>query len=364
MDAQGPDAEDFDVRLRWPADDLRAEPEQAAASSTDPFDDAIAAASDTAPAPEVAVDGAGADDAARDVPPVPLLPAMAGRLESVHSALATLSMRLDALVTATAAFRSVVSDRLNDYADTVARLHRVQAAELEDYRHGTERLVAELRRAMGDNDEALRKLTSRVEEIGIELGAFNEAVRATIADSRATSSAAEKLSLQVAEGLDAFGERMIDRLDESQGAAESAIAAAGGEMTKLRRELAALRKAPRAEVADGRAAGAGVGVGEELAAIREELSQLRRRIGVRAKTTSAASTPAAPAPAPAKLVLDDEQLARIVDAVGNRIGRLAPTFTPKQLDAIVTGVVAQLEQSLELVDDAPPARPSAPRTRR
>jgi hypothetical protein len=350
MEEQGPDAEDFDVRLRWPADDLRADPEEAAASPIDPFDAAIAAASDAAQA-------AGADDdAARDVPPVPLLPAIAERLESVHGAMATLSMRLDALVTATAAFRSVVSDRLSDYSDTVARLHRVQAAELEEYRHGTERLAAELRRTMGDNDEALRTLTSRVEEIGTELGAFNELVRTTIADSRATSRVSEKLSIEVAESLDSFEERMIERLDASQRAAESAVVAAGGEMTKLRRELAALRKAPRTDAADGD------GVGEELAAIREELLQLRRRIGVRAKPTSAPAAPAAPAPA--HFVLDDEQLARIVDAVGNRIGRLAPTFTPKQLDAIVTGVVSQLEQSLELVDDAPPARPSAPRTRR
>lgn len=355
MDEQGSDEEDFDVRLRWPADDLRADANEGPAIPIDPFEAAMADAAAPGRPTRADDDGAGAENVDGDasLPALPLLPAMAGRLESVHGALATLSMRLDALVTATAAFRSVVADRLGDYSDTVARLHRVQAAELEEYRHGTERLVAELRRNMGDNDEALRKLTSRVEEIGIELGAFNELVRTTIADSRATSTATEKLSIQVTEGLDSFGERMIDRLDESQSAAEDAITAARGEMAKLRRELAELRKV-RTEPTGG-------GVREELAALRDELAQLRRRIGVRAKSPSDQGSAHA---GPAQLVLDDEQLARIVDAVGNRIGRLAPTFTAAQLDAIVTGVVAQLEQSLELVDDTPPAGPSAPGARR
>jgi len=130
-----------------------------------------AAAPRTAPVPA-------ADPPADDAGPVPLLPALFRRLEAVSSNIATLAMRVDALGATTSSLHAAFSDRLTEYVDTVAHITRSQQDSLEEYRHGNDRVVAELRRAVGESDDVLRRVAARVDEVAEDLASFGDIARA------------------------------------------------------------------------------------------------------------------------------------------------------------------------------------------
>jgi len=56
-------------------------------------------------------------------------------------------MRIDGLLDSIDALRSLLSDRLEDYAELVNSTSRANAEAVEEYRHVSERSVAELRRS-------------------------------------------------------------------------------------------------------------------------------------------------------------------------------------------------------------------------
>jgi hypothetical protein len=242
----GPDVdqpEDFGVRLRWPTDDPSAVTDRPlrARRDTPPSvveDDEPGASLAVRPAagPDDGDDGPGGDN----LPAV--LPAMVGRLETVHGAVATLSMRIDALVAATNNVRSSLTDRVTEYAETMAQLVRSQASDVEDYRHGTERVTGELRRSLAEGDDALRRLSSRVEEIAGDVTMLGDLLRAHQGDNREVLEGGEQLARTVTEGLDSFGQRVLDGLENATAATGDVAAVVRAEMSTLRRDLQELRR--------------------------------------------------------------------------------------------------------------------------
>ena len=166
-----------DDAIAAPATD---EDDQSAPATEDPVEaDADAVEADAAADEPVADGGWAVDDEddgwiaadiVGDAPTVPLLPALAGRLETIHGALATLAMRIDAVAAAMGTFRSTFGDRVDDYTETVAQLQRATAADLDEQRRSTQRLVAELRRGVSGNDTALRRLTGQVDDVVAGIG--------------------------------------------------------------------------------------------------------------------------------------------------------------------------------------------------
>nr|MDQ3293584.1 hypothetical protein [Actinomycetota bacterium] len=196
-DAQG-DEDEVEVDLHWPgaeqdrggtdaaaADDLPDEEELVDESGTPPaehdgFDDDDGFGDDGF-GEDGFDDGFGAaemgdeDDAA--LSPGPLLPAMVNRIDTVHGSVSALSMRLEALINATATIRSSLSDRVDEYAAVVSRASITQAHHLDDYRRSTERTVAELRRSSAETGETLHRLGGRIEELATDLATLTDLVR-------------------------------------------------------------------------------------------------------------------------------------------------------------------------------------------
>jgi hypothetical protein len=246
------------------------------------------------------------------LPAVPLLPALAGRLESIHGALATLAMRIDAVAAAMGSFRSTFGDRVDDYTETVAQLQRAAAVELDEQRRLTGRLVAELRRGVSDNGTALQRLVGRVDDVvtgleGVEAMRIDlEAVRADVAKGAGRrDQVIAHLGVLRGEVAAAFG--------------AAGPAAAGEVLAAVRPELEAL--------------GARLDAG--LTAARDEIHLLKRRLAVRAK-------------APASL--DGDQLDAIADAV---MGRMAPAAPAPDIDieididTMAEAVAARVVEHLE-----------------
>ncbi|MDP8953502.1 MAG: hypothetical protein M3N37_00995, partial [Actinomycetota bacterium] len=61
-------------------------------------------------------------------------PAVAAGLESLRSATTALSTRVDALADANSSFRSVLNERLDEYAETVLRVLKGVSTDVEEYR--------------------------------------------------------------------------------------------------------------------------------------------------------------------------------------------------------------------------------------
>lgn len=351
------------------------------------------------------MDADAVDEGIGALPAVPLLPALAGRLESVHGALATLAMRIDAVAAAMGSFRSTFGDRVDDYAETVARIQRGAAADLHEQRRGTERLVAELRRGVSDNDAALRHLAGRVDDVvsamtdlarlvadrlpeavgptldevgeavaehaATALGSSFGAVRAELDEVRARVGALGPLGaavLELGQGFDLLRDELVrstrnDDIDEVRATVEAvraevaratgrrvlvevrdALVALGGD-PRLDRTLAELEEL-RGEVASG------------LGAAREEIRLLKRRLVVRAQ---------------APVHLDDAQIDAIADAV---LARLPAAATEADVDvdidavagAVAAVVIDHLDDRYPRVDTVEageePGRPRPERRRR
>lgn len=303
MASGGGDGDEFDVSLEWPDE----EPGAAAARLTWPN----AEDPDDAPRPPTV----GGDPVA--VPPkgrMPLLPAVAARLESIESSIAMLAIRVDALGATTNGVRSSLSDRLAEYADTVARLTRSQQDMLEEYHHGNERAVTELRRSVTESDDVVRRLEARVDELVTDVASLTEIARTLASESRSRFTPSD------------FGDEASGELGGQLGGLEG-----------LADTISAIELQGRASAS-------------ELAGLRDELAQLKRRVAVRAK-------------APA--VLDEAQIEDLVVTLAEQLG--SARLADEELARFAQAVVAQLAESLELVSEetAPARKEAAPaRSRR
>ena len=228
--------EDFGIRLRWPSNELE---DQRRSGGPPPDDEGPTRRPERPPNAERVESGDAAEG--RNLPAT--LPVMAGRLETVHGSIATLSMRIDSLAGATNALRSQLTDRVTEYAETLARLARTQATDLDDYRHTTERITGELRRSLGDQEETLARVANRVEEIAGDVTGLQESMRSQQAESRSVLATGEHLTRTVTEGLDSFGARVLDQLEGAATSADEGLTVVRAEVAGLRRDMAELRRA-------------------------------------------------------------------------------------------------------------------------
>src|SRR5439155_22595609 len=204
------------------------------------------------------------------VPPPPLLPALAVRVESVLTAVAALTARVDALAAASQAFQSGISDRLVNYIESTSAVTTAQDEALNEYRRASERSVTELRHATRATDKLLRTLSGRLEEVSTDIRLATEASGSGPAIDR------DELSAAVADALAPVAEAINGLYDHPVAASD----------------------------------GGNLALADELARIRIELTQLKRRVGLRGKpSTSAEERP----------VLDESVLDRLTDAIVDRL---------------------------------------------
>lgn len=271
----------------------------------------------------------------------PMLPAISGRVEIMQGAITTLSMRLDGLTASLDSLRTVLSDRLTEHMDGFSRVAQSHATDIEENRHSAERLVADLRKATAANEDTLRRVSARLEEIVTSVDAVVDLVRSAAAEPRDTA-AGDKIERRLAEGLEKLGDLLVARLDEFEPAsAEPGDTAAGDKIG--RRLVEGLEKVgdPLLEQLEQFEPAA--------AELREEMMQLRRRIGLRGKGSQS---------------IGDDQIDRIADAVAARVELLPTVIADKQLDRLVDAVVERLQSVLEVVDDEPDVAPAPPRRQR
>jgi hypothetical protein len=194
MASEGPGQDDeLGVRLDWPGDDTGFVRRPDAPDSVEP----------SAPVDAVYVS---AEEPDADAPPpvssssLPLLPALLGKLDNVDTTVTTLGMRVDALGATTTSFHSAFFDRLTEYVDTVAQITRSQQETLEEYRHGNDRSVAELRRTVGETDEVLRRMSARLDEIGADVASLGDVDRSSGAPAAPAAGArlSEELGVELA----------------------------------------------------------------------------------------------------------------------------------------------------------------------
>ncbi|MEY2452104.1 MAG: hypothetical protein QOD92_1678 [Acidimicrobiaceae bacterium] len=267
--AEPDDSDEFAVRLEWD--------EPAPAKGQHP-DDAVFVSAAEPPPPE-AVDAPGATgDVVRPAGPTgPLLPALMGRLETVHGSITSLGMRIDALGQSITTSGTAIADQLNEYGETVAQLARAQGEALDEYRHGNERSVSELRRSLTASDELNRRLSERVDELVSDTASLTEMIHS----------------------LDPGA---VQRQDASSSTAVADLLTLGEELSR------------------------------ELVALREDVVLLKRRLGVRSRSapTTApaldegklaervAERVATSIPTPA---LHEDDIDRIVAALGSHLER-------------------------------------------
>ncbi len=92
-------------------------------------------------------------------------PAVAAGLESLRSATTALSTRVDALADANSSFRSVLNERLDEYAETVLRVLKGVSTDVEEYRRMHATSITELRRTGAETADSLARLAGQMEEL-------------------------------------------------------------------------------------------------------------------------------------------------------------------------------------------------------
>lgn len=244
-------------------------------------------------------------------------PGLVERIDHLTAAVADLAFKLDTLTSSTTAFRESFGDRMTDYADLVAHWSIETEQNLATHRRTTDRVLAELRQAIAERDEAVGRLTALVEGLAEALGKAEsrtlEAVEALGADVRraADEKPLKSLRSDLTKQLTGIRETLADE----PGSAD-ALAAVLAELAEVRKELptgdlhelAEEVRGLRREVArlpDGEAALGQVvadmrdlrtllteedvedvedevsfaaALGEQLAGMREELAALRSRV--------------------------------------------------------------------------------------
>ena len=252
-------------------------------------------------------------------------PGLVERIDHLTAAVADLAFKLDTLTSSTTAFRESFGDRMTDYADLVAHWSIETEQNLATHRRNADRMLAELRAAMAERDEAVVRLTALVEGLAEALGKAEsrtlEAVEALgadvrrVADDKPLKSLRTELSKQIAAARDETVAGVREALADEPTSAD-ALAAVLAELVEVRKELptgdlhelAEEVRGLRREVArlpDGEAALGQVvadmrelrtllaeedvedvedeasfaaALGEQLAGMREELAALRARV--------------------------------------------------------------------------------------
>lgn len=313
-------------------------------------------------------------------------PDMAARLDSLHSTLSTLGMRIDALVTSTTTYRSSLTDRLTEYADLVTKLTRTQSNDLEEHRRATERTIADLRRSLGTSEEVLDRVGSRLDAMLTETETSDDAGRRMLAEVRSILDAQESLSRFITESLDQFADRVMERMDVTQTAGSQQLDAlqtaideiAARDMTRgVRDDLAELRSMvvdlraqdPSSSLDQMRETLLDVASGEVVGALWDEVRELRSTLDeVRSRSADtvgllgdlSARTDSSPGAAAVEGL--STELASVREHVSGLVAAGAETASASAVESLraeIAGVRATIEAALE-VDDTPEPVVAAP----
>ncbi len=92
-------------------------------------------------------------------------PGVVAGLEALRSATTALSIRVEALADANSSFRSVLNERLDEYAETVLRVVKGTTSNLDEYRRMHATSITELRRTGAETAGSLARLAGRMEEL-------------------------------------------------------------------------------------------------------------------------------------------------------------------------------------------------------
>lgn len=160
-------------------------------------------------------------------------PEIASRLDSLHSTVSTLGMRLDSLVTSTTTYRSSLTDRLTEYAELVTKLTRTQSNDLEEYRRANERTISELRRSLSASEEVLERVGSRIDSMLTESESGDDSARRMLAEVRSILDAQESLGRFITESLDSFADQVTGRIESGQQTAATQLDALRATLDEL-----------------------------------------------------------------------------------------------------------------------------------
>jgi hypothetical protein len=152
------------------------------------------------------------------LPAVPLLPSIAGRVEALSGLLRSISMRVDGLTAVTDVYRANVTDRIDEYTETVLQLSRQSDQALDEHRRSSERAIGELRRTASDRGEAVGQLVSRVEELATDVATLREMLEVlidTMPASAEGSGNAPLTRVDLDESVDVIADAVVARIDTS-----------------------------------------------------------------------------------------------------------------------------------------------------
>lgn len=200
-----------------------------------------------------------------------LLPATtavsAARIDNVPAAIGALSMRIDSLIAATTTYRSVLSDRLAEYAELVTRLHRTHASDLDEFRKANERTVGEIRKTLTANEKSQREVAAHAESLVRDVDSLTEHAKTSAADARELLEATDKLGRFVTEALDQFAERVLIEVKGISESVTPVVSSLRNEISLVRESLDQLNE--RSSLAPLR---------EAIDEVRSDMSGLRRAV--------------------------------------------------------------------------------------
>ena len=222
--AEAAPADDLDVELSWQETDesSRVLGSRAGQESSDDeaADDDTEVEVEAGFEPDEAALGDDGHDEGHDdgelLPAVPLLPSIAGRVEALSGLLRSISMRLDGLTAVTDVYRANVTDRIDEYTETVLQLSRQSDQTLDEHRRANERAISELRRNASDRGEAVGQLVGRVEELATDVATLRELVEVmidTMPASAEGSGAAPLTRGDLDDVVGAIADSVVDRID-------------------------------------------------------------------------------------------------------------------------------------------------------
>lgn len=329
----------------------------------------------------------------------PVLPALSGRIDSVHTVVSGLSVRLESLGAAIGVLQSDLLNSIADHSDLMTGHVRSTADAVEGYRRGTERLLSDVRREASAGEETTRRLVSRVEDLATDLQSVLELLHDVVREVKQTADIASRVqersgespSEAVQPALDQLArietalrqpdasiaavsetlerveraavprewvEQVIGQLQQvEQTLAEATVEPdeAESEFSRLEHLLTERLDAVELAVNESRGNASNVDIGIEIARLREEVTQLKRRIGVRGRTS---------------LTLDDDQIGVLAEqiAAAAPMPELpeAPAAAPIDddfIERVTDSLVRRLETMFEVVPDPEPAPSAAKATR-
>src|SRR4051795_2373204 len=129
----------------------------------------------------------------------PVLPALSGRIDSVHTVVSGLSVRLESLSAAIGVLQSDLLNSIADHSDLMTGHVRSTADAVEGYRRGTERLLSDVRREASAGEETTRRLVSRVEDLATDLQSVLELLHDVVREVKQTADIASRVQAHVGE---------------------------------------------------------------------------------------------------------------------------------------------------------------------